>query len=425
MRTKLILVLGILLAAVPARLVAQEQPGAASSSCISCHSSLSDNLHVAAETFAEDIHATKGLSCESCHGGDPKADDPSVAMSRAHGFRGKPARREIPTFCARCHSDAALMRKFNPSLRTDQLAQYRTSVHGKRLAAGDTKVAVCTDCHSVHDIRPASSPVSTVHPLNVARTCGRCHSDAEYMKPYKLPTNQVAEYGASVHHEAMVVRGDLSAPTCTTCHGNHGAAPPGLASVQLVCSTCHVFQAQLFDRSPHQKPFAAMKLGACIACHSNHRIRHPSDTMLGTGKESICLNCHSEGDKGYAVAAQMSADLGKLDRSIAGSGAILDLAERSGMEVSQAKLDLMDARENLIKARVNIHAFDAKLVEESVAKGLGISEKTYQAGVVALRERDFRRKGLAVSLIAIVLVLVGLYFTIREIEAKPPDRIQP
>jgi cytochrome c553 len=25
------------------------------------------------------------------------------------------------------------------------------------------------------------------------------------------------------------VRGDLSAPTCSTCHGNHGATPPGVA----------------------------------------------------------------------------------------------------------------------------------------------------------------------------------------------------
>ena len=419
MRSRFILALGIALAMTPAKLAAQGPPAAASNSCISCHSNLSDNLHVAPEVFAEDIHATKGISCASCHGGDATADDLGVAMSRAKGFRGKPAQREIPAFCARCHSDAALMRKFNPSLRTDQLAQYLTSVHGRRLARGDSKVAVCTDCHSVHDIRPASNPVSTVHPLNIANTCGRCHSNAEYMKPYDLPTNQVAEYKASMHHEALVVRGDLSAPTCTTCHGNHGAAPPGVASVEFVCATCHVFQAQLFDRSPHQKPFAAMKLGACIACHSNHRIQHPTDKLLGTGKDSICLNCHSEGDKGYVAAGELSAHLGKLDRAIERSGEILDRAERSGMEVSQAKLELMDARESLIKARVNIHAFAPKLVEESVVKGVAISEKSYQAGVAALRERDFRRKGLAVSLITIVVVLIGLYFTVRQMETHP------
>ena len=103
---------------------------------------------------------------------------------------------------------AAFMRKYNPSLRTDQFSQYQTSVHGKLLAKGDTKVAVCIDCHGVHDLRPASDPRSKVHPLNIAQTCARCHADAAYMKGYGIPTDQFAKYSTSVHHEAMVVRGD-------------------------------------------------------------------------------------------------------------------------------------------------------------------------------------------------------------------------
>ena len=183
---------------------------------------------------------------------------------------------KFPQLCGSCHSDPAYIRQFNPSLRTDQLSQYRTSVHGKRLALGDTKVAVCTDCHSVHDLRAPTDSQSTVNPVNVANTCARCHADASYMAEYKIPTNQFAEYGKSVHHEALVVRGDLSAPTCTTCHGNHGATPPGFASVANVCSTCHVFQAQLFDSSPHKEAFSSAGLPGCVTCHSNHGIT-PSD----------------------------------------------------------------------------------------------------------------------------------------------------
>ena len=143
------------------------------------------------------------------------------------------------------------MRQFNPSLRTDQLGQYHTSVHGKRLAAGDTKVAVCTDCHSVHDLRAPSDPRSTVNPVNVANTCARCHSDAGYMKGYSIPTDQFAKYSTSVHHEALAVRGDLSAPTCTTCHGNHGAAPPGVDKR----SEC-VFDLSRFPGPDVRKKFA-------------------------------------------------------------------------------------------------------------------------------------------------------------------------
>ena len=115
------------------------------------------------------------------------------AMSKAAGFRGKIERSQIPALCGGCHSDGAFMRKYNPSLRTDQLSQYKTSVHGKLFAKGDTKVAVCIDCHGVHGLRPASDTRSKVHPLNVAQTCSRCHADAAYMKGYSIPTDQFAQ----------------------------------------------------------------------------------------------------------------------------------------------------------------------------------------------------------------------------------------
>ena len=183
--------------------------------CIDCHGALDPPLQVTAEQFSHDIHFQKGLSCASCHGGDPTKADMD-AMSKGAGFRGKIEKAQVPALCARCHADAAVMRQYNPSLRTDQLSQYRTSVHGKLLAKGNSKVAVCTDCHGVHDLRAPSDGASKVHPLNVASTCSRCHANAEYMKEFKIPTDQFAKYSGSAHHEAMTVRGDLSAPTCTT-----------------------------------------------------------------------------------------------------------------------------------------------------------------------------------------------------------------
>ncbi|HEX9759484.1 MAG TPA: cytochrome c3 family protein, partial [Candidatus Acidoferrales bacterium] len=366
----------------------------------------------------QDIHLQKGLNCASCHGGNSSVEDMGLSMSRAAGFRGKITRAQIPALCASCHSDAAYMRQYNPSVRTDQLSQYKTSIHGQRLARGDTQVAVCTDCHGVHDLRPASDARSTVHPLNVAATCSRCHSNAEYMKGYPIPTDQFASYSASVHHNALVVRGDLSAPTCTTCHGNHGAAPPGVASVEFVCSTCHVFQAQLFDVSPHKKAFADMGVGACITCHSNHRIRPPNDNMIGTGPDAVCITCHSDGDPGFVAAAKMHGDLKNLESAIARSHEILSRAEQSGMEVSEPKLEQAQARDALTKARVTIHSFSVERVAADIAEGLKVAEATYQAGVAALEERDYRRIGLGISLITIVFVLIGLRLFIRRIESQ-------
>lgn len=387
-------------------------------SCLECHAAMDAPLQITPEQFALDIHAQRGLTCASCHGGDPSSDDPTRAMGRAAGFRAKVTRAQVPALCAKCHSDAAYMRQFNPSLRTDQYSQYLTSVHGKRLTLGDTKVAVCTDCHGVHDLRPAGDTRSKVHALHVAETCARCHADAAYMKGYTIPTDQFAGYSASVHHDALAVRGDLSAPTCATCHGNHGATPPGVGSVEFVCSTCHVFQAQLFDSGPHKAAFAAMKLPACVTCHSNHRILHPTDAMLGTGEDSVCLNCHSSGDNGYRTAQQMSGQLAHLEHAIARSQEILDRAERSGMEISQAKLQQDQAGDALTKARVSVHSFQAAAIAKDIEAGIKVTEETFQAGRAALAERDYRRKGLGLSLIAIAIVVIALRLYIRAIESN-------
>lgn len=403
----------IFLALSSAALLAQPK-----NSCLVCHQNLPEPLGVTAEKFSQDIHFQKGLSCASCHGGDPNSDDPDKSMSRVAHWKGKIERRQIPQLCASCHSDAELMKKYNPSLRVDQFQQYKTSVHGKKWAAGDVKVAVCTDCHSVHDLRPPSDLRSTVHPTTVATTCSRCHADADYMKPYGIPTNQFTGYNKSVHHDAMVVRGDLSAPTCTTCHGNHGATPPGITSVANVCSTCHLFQAQLFEKSPHQEVFAAAGFPGCVTCHSNHEIKHPTDEMIGTGSKAVCIECHTDGDAGFLVAGQMKAKLSELDAAVSRSASILATAERAGMEVGEAKLQASQARDALLKSRVTIHAFDSAQLDHDIRPGMKLAAETYAAGQRAMAERRFRRMGLGISLLAVAVVLVGLRLYIRQIESE-------
>jgi len=131
-------------------------------SCVDCHSRLDDELKAPAASFAADIHAEYGLSCKDCHGGNPDKDDVDLAKDKS--FKGAPKRSQIPQFCGGCHSDAAAMRAYNPALRTDQLSQYGTSRHGQLLKSGDTKAAVCTDCHGVHGIQSAKFPKSPTFP---------------------------------------------------------------------------------------------------------------------------------------------------------------------------------------------------------------------------------------------------------------------
>ena len=386
-------------------------------SCLDCHSSLDGALQVTPEKFSQDIHAQKGLTCVSCHGGDASSYDPDQAMSRKAGWKGKIDRKQVPQLCGSCHSNPAYMRQYNPSLRTDQLDQYHTSMHGKRLAAGDTKVAVCTDCHSVHDLRPPSDPRSTVNPVNVAKTCSSCHSDAALMKPYGIPTAQFANYSTSVHHDAMVVRGDLSAPTCTTCHGNHGALPPGVDKVQNVCANCHVFQAQMYGKSSHFKAFQEKGLPGCVVCHSNHAIHMPSDAMLGTGPSGVCMKCHAPGDRCDKARASILGNLTQLDQSIKDADQSLRLAESSGMEVSEARLAQDQAQDSLTKARVTIHTFQTALVDADIQSGATIAAANLKAGRDAMVERNHRRIGLGICLLAIAFMLVGLWLYIKKLES--------
>lgn len=385
-------------------------------SCLDCHSSLPEPLGVTVETYSQNIHAQKGLTCVDCHGGDATSDEPDKAMSRTAGWKGKIERKQIPVLCASCHADAERMKKYNPGLRVDQFQQYKTSVHGQKWSKGDSKVAVCTDCHGVHDLRAPSDPRSSVHPTNVATTCSHCHADAEYMKPYGIKTDQFANYQQSVHHDAMMVRGDLSAPTCTTCHGNHGATPPGVASVTNVCSNCHVFQAQLFAASPHKKAFAAAGFPGCVTCHTNHGIKHPTDEMIGMQAKAVCTKCHTEGDAAAKEAVSMHERLTSLASAIAASDALLGRAERQGMEVSQAEQQEEQARDALLKARVTVHTLRDSELKRDTDPGFAIARQTHAAGQKAMEEWRFRRVGLGFSVLAIALAVVGLGLYIRKME---------
>jgi hypothetical protein len=130
------------------------------------------------------------------------------------------------------------------------------------------------------------------------------------------------------------------------------------------------------------------------------------------------MQCHSPGDACDQARAKMLADLTQLDEAIQNSNQVINVAESSGMEVSEARLGQDQARDALTKARVTIHSFETDLVEQDIQSGLKIAAKDLRAGKDALRERDYRRVGLGVSLIAILIVLIGLGLYIRQIEAK-------
>jgi hypothetical protein len=393
--------------------------------CATCHAETGDErLMAPVKAFAGDIHKAKGFGCVACHGGD--ANEAGMeAMDPAKGYIGKPDRLQVIQVCGRCHSDARFMKQYNPSLRVDQVAEYQTSVHGRRLfEKKDPKVATCISCHPAHAIKPPSDPASSVHPLRVAETCGRCHADPKLMAEYKIPTDQLAKYKQSVHAKAMTEKGDLSAPTCNKCHGNHGAAPPGISWVGNVCGQCHSTQGDLFAKSVHRRAFEQMGVPGCATCHENHAIHEATDAMLGLGDKAICSSCHTATDKAGQAASEMRAAIDTLAGDHDRARALLTDAEHAGIEVSQAQFDLNGAKDALVKARAVIHGFAPDAVKKEVDGGRGIAAKAYERGVRALGELRFRRTGLAVSVVIIAILIGTLVMKIRQLDRRPRNAAQ-
>jgi hypothetical protein len=252
------------------------------------------------------------------------------------------------------------MKRFNPAARVDQVTEYWSSHHGKGLRSGDVNVATCVDCHSVHDIRRRTETDSPVHPTHVAETCSRCHSDAKRMASYGIRTDQYARWRVSVHAKALFDKGDLTAPTCNDCHGNHGATPPGIESVSFVCGQCHAREAELFRASRkhelwtqhnemmsgascdtcHEGRRAGVKIAQfteCVTCHENHGVVRPTVAMLGILPDTPCAFCH----EGVGPLAQRVAEpRGKAENYAVRRAALLASAAQLGLR-GEARFDWM------------------------------------------------------------------------------------
>ncbi len=386
--------------------------------CMLCHQELDGNLKVNVEEIKNDVHFKRGLSCVDCHGGDSTKEDMAQSMDAAKGFIARPARNDIPNFCARCHANPDFMRAYNPNIPMDQLTKYNTSQHGKLNMQGDGKVAVCTSCHGFHGIRPKTDPLSKTYITNIPKLCSGCHSDKEYMKPYSIATNQMEEYEQSVHGQALLIKGDRAAPACNSCHGSHDAILPRTSSIGNVCAQCHTLQRDLFIKSPHKAAHEKLNLPECEVCHGNHKILPAQDEMVGVESPSLCLNCHDQNSAGYETAGLMRESLEALKTKIDAAKNLAQEANKLGMEVSEAEFEINEARNALTKARSYVHSFSAASVKDITKQGIDTANKAGQQGSGAIKEFHFRRKGYLFSVVIILFIALLIYLKIKELDRR-------
>ena len=382
--------------------------------CLDCHRTLEGRLRQPTEHFAQDIHAVRGLGCVGCHGGNP-SDPEMTGMDPERGFRGAPTRDQIAELCASCHANAAFMKRFNPKPYIFSMAEFRTSVHCKKIAEGDSKVATCTNCHGVHGILPRADLASPVHHANVPATCAKCHNP-EYMKGRTVPTNQYALYKNSVHGRALLEKGDNSAPACNDCHGNHGAVPPQTRDISVVCGNCHGREGELFAASPVRERLELEGKRGCVTCHGNHDVQVPTDAWVSSGPGGVCGRCHAPGSPGARAVAVIVPDFHRLRAKLADADSTLSVAERLGMETSNGRQLLKQANDQLVDVRAALHSFDRRQIEAALLEGTHLADRALGEGMTALRDWQARRVGLALSLIVIGLTIVLLVVKIRRLE---------
>ena len=289
-------------------------------SCAQCHAEAQAAYDRSFHAQAHKKGDGQAATCIDCHGSPHEllpASDPKSRVNHAN----------IAATCGTCHGQKFVMEASGHSAQP--FISYEESVHGRAVASGSEKAAVCTDCHGVHEILSASDPKSSIFKFNVPATCAKCHSAAEQ------------EYVQSIHGQA-IQRGNWQAPVCTDCHGIHSIKahldPNSSVSAtnlaRVTCARCHEgvrlsqemgipgSRATTYLESYHG---LASKLGSqivanCASCHGVHNILPSSDPHSMVNKANLlktCGQCHPGIGEKFIVGkvhvdAPLSADVGSV-----------------------------------------------------------------------------------------------------------------
>ena len=382
----------------------------AASSCIVCHGA--EGL-----AHARSTHAAAGIGCLECHGG---VEGP-LEVKAAHGeqLQTLSTARGVVASCGGCHADLQHMRQFG--LRTDQLSLYETSPHGLLLAKDkDAPVATCISCHGSHDVLAASDPRSPIHDFRQPETCGACHADEALMGAYGLRSDTVERYRHSVHGVALLDKDNPAAPACTDCHGSHGAAPPRVTDIEMVCGTCHSTVREFYEQSAH---FARSAQGVdvqCASCHNNHDVQVPETAAFVGEEHGQCGSCHMAGepDSGMQTAVRLRDALLALQNTIAQADGEVRAAARLGLFLGDERGYLDEARSLLVRARSMTHSLQPEDLDDVLDLGRGMVRTTRDG--LQTKQRNLRDRRIFTGIFfAVALAFAGaLLLYAREIRNR-------
>ncbi len=386
--------------------------------CADCHLAQGGKMADLVKQHQSSIHAARGVTCTDCHGGDATKKTKEEAMAASAGYVGAPKVQDIPALCASCHARVDLMRQYD--IQTDQYAQYLQSVHGQKLAQGDTNVATCFICHDQHGTKEVKDPTSNVYPQNIPGLCATCHANAQLMKPYGIPTNQYDLYKKSVHGVALLQKQDPRSPSCATCHGTHGAAPPGYSEVANVCGSCHSATQDYFLKSQH----AGNTPGTpkCVTCHGRYDVMAPSEAMFTGTDTRDCGSCHPPNSPQAAAVRQFYDMITASAKAYDDASNELKHAAGTGLIVAPEEAKLADAKTNLITARAAQHTLNLDTVKEKTTKASTVAKDVLADAKKAEDDSIVRRQAMVIGLAVLALAVGSLYLIRRELYKSLPPK---
>jgi cytochrome b subunit of formate dehydrogenase len=200
--------------------------------CSACHSIEADQTALGVHGQERRAGNEGAPDCGVCHGSAHEMARPGTT----------PFRRATVDGCGRCHAA--------------QAEEFRESVHGQAITAGNREAPTCSDCHGEHAIQRPSDPDAATHPRRIRETCAHCHGDLPLMSRFGLPTDRVVSFDASFH--GLAVRaGSQSVASCGSCHGVHNILPSTHprstihpANLPATCGACHPGAGSRFALGP-------------------------------------------------------------------------------------------------------------------------------------------------------------------------------
>lgn len=256
--------------------------------CLACHGdktmqdSAGHSISVDGKTFSASVHGS--FKCNDCH-----------ADIKEYPHPDKVAKVD----CKKCHADEA--------------SGLAGSVHS---SAAEHP---CTSCHGdAHAIFPKADARSSVYPLNVPGTCGKCHGDGAMANKHGL-RNVYPAYMDSIHGFALSKEGLLVAANCQSCHGSHHIlsrkdpqSPTYKTNIPKTCGSCHAKIELDYENGAHGHAVAAgdLKAPVCTDCHTAHAILQPTEAAFRTQSTPICGSCHT--DKMSTYRDTFHSQLGSL-----------------------------------------------------------------------------------------------------------------